>query len=402
MNFLSTFLANFNDYLGQTILSYVIIALIVLSVIIIVLVNHNIIMKKDCKFRRIITHPLFYYSLKRIGSSLISIFFALAITFCLIRMQDLRGIYCPTGPGTIAGKLEGEAQQRYCDAVMNSLGLSGSLLEQFFRYLYNIIPIPKEVCVSVLETGECAGEGLQFHVIYLGYSVKDNSMGTIADSIFARLPMSFRWSSIATIIQLAIGYPLGVLMAKYQDRLIDKIGKVYIIFIDAIPGLLYIYLLYSFFYSTQGNGLFPVRFDPNNVQTWLAPAITSAFSGIAGIAYWVRRYMLNEINSDYVKFARAKGLSENRIMFTHVLRNAVVPLSRGLSTAFISCLFGSFFIEGLFIIDGFGSMLITAINTNDFMVVQGVVVFSSIISVVSYLIADIAMACCDPRISYTS
>ena len=140
--------------------------------------------------------------------------------------------------------------------------------------------------------------------------------------------------------------------------------------------------------------------ENDNFSTWLAPAISSAFAGVAGIAYWVRRYMLNEINSDYVKYARAKGLPERTIMYKHVLRNAIVPLSRSLSTAFISCLFGSYFIEKLFVIPGFGYMLTTAIQAQDFMIVQGIVVVSAVLSVVSYLIADITMACLDPRISF--
>ena len=386
------------SYLPQIIISYIIIALVVLFAIFIILVNHNLILKKDTAFRRFLTHPLFYYSLKRIGSAIISIVLALAITFCLIRMQDLRSAYCPANDHLTAEQFE-----RWCQAKMSNLGLTGSLVEQFFKYFYNVIPIPKEICTAVNElTGECVN--LQFFAIYLGQSARSDATRNIADAIFNKLPNSFRWGVLDVAIQIIIGYPLGIFMAKYQDKLVDKIGKTYIILIDAIPGLLYFYLLYSFFQQLLlwNINIFPMRFEPNNVSTWIAPAITSSFAGIAGIAYWVRRYMLNEINSDYVKFARAKGLSENRIMFTHVLRNAIVPLSRSLSTAVISCLFGSYFIESLFAIDGFGGMLMNAVQTKDFMIVQGVVVFSAILSVVSYLIADIAMAIADPRISFES
>ena len=394
---LLTFMAeDATDYQTQIIISYIVIAFLVLAIIFIVLVNHNLILKKDTKFRRFLTHPLFYYSLKRIGSACVSIFLALAITFCLIRMQDLRSVYCPANDHLTAEQFE-----RWCDAKMRSIGLSGSLIEQFLTYFYNILPIPKEICTSINElTAECAQT--RFFTMYLGSSARDDTIPFIAEAIFTKLPNSFRWGAIDIAIQLIIGYPLGIFMAKYQDRLVDKIGKTYIILIDAIPGLLYFYLIFSF--SQQlliwNINIFPMRFDPDDFSSWLAPAITSSFAGIAGIAYWVRRYMLNEINSDYVKFARAKGLSENRIMFTHVLRNAIVPLSRSLSTAFISCLFGSYFIEALFSIDGFGGMLMNAVQTKDFMIVQGVVVFSAILSVISYLIADIAMAIADPRISF--
>lgn len=400
---LGSFLIDEKNYQVQIVLSYVIIAIILFAVAFIVLVNKNLILKKDSRFRRVLTHPLFYYSLKRIGSALVSVFLALAITFFLLRMQDLESTYCDPG---LKNKLPSlEAFENYCNSVKRSLGFGGNPIVEFMQYLYNVIPIPKKICISIdPTTAECATSGWRFALVYLGYPSKsNNSLGDIASTIFALLPNSFKWGALATVIQLVIGYPLGVLMAKYQDKFIDKLGKGYIILVDAIPGLLYYYIFFTIFSQLQYHhiNIFPIEFNSNDVRTWLAPAITSSFAGIAGIAYWVRRYMLNEINSDYVKFARAKGLSENKIMFKHVLRNAIVPLSRSLSTAFIGCLFGSFFIESMFSIDGFGSYLTTAVQTKEFMIVQGVVVFSAIISVISYLVADIAMAIADPRISFS-
>lgn len=392
---------NEKNYTAQIILSYLIIAFILWLIICVILINKNILFKnQDNKFKRFITHPLFYYAFKRIGSALISVFLALMITFFLLRLQDLEGTYCDSG---LKSKLPSiEAWNNYCASVKRSLGFGGNPITEFAQYLYNILPIPKKVCISIdPTTAECAGQGWKFVISYLGYSPKTNATGDIMSTILIKIPNSFRWGILATVIQIVIGYPLGILMAKYQDKLVDKIGKLYVIFVDAIPGLLYYYLFFTLFTKLHQDYGFPIIYSENNFVTWLAPALTSAFAGVAGIAYWVRRYMLNEINSDYVKFARAKGLSENKIMFKHVLRNAIVPLSRSLSTAFISCLFGSFFIEKMYSVDGFGSYLTTAVQTNDFMVVQGVVVFSAILSVASYLIADIAMAIADPRISFS-
>ena len=321
------------DYTAQIVISYVIIALVVAFIVFIVLVNKNIVMKKDNPFRRFITHPLFFYSLKRIGSALFSIVIALAITFCLIRMQDLELTYC--FPHKIHYN-DDESYRRFCDIYMDSLGLSGSLLEQFIKYLYNIIPIPKQI-VTVNPIDSSAT--VEFAIVYLGRVTPKSSDidPLIWDAIARRMPVSFRWSALATVLQILIGYPLGVAMAKNQDKLVDKIGKTYIILINAIPGLLYFYLLYTMFLQLDYSGvkLFPMGWENDNFSTWLAPAISSAFAGVAGIAYWVRRYMLNEINSDYVKYARAKGLPERTIMYKHVLRNAIVPLSRSLSTAFL-------------------------------------------------------------------
>lgn len=404
---LTSLMSNANNHTLEFVLSYIAIALIVLAIVFIILVNKKVLLKNtNNKFKRIITHPLFVYSLKRIASATFSIIVALAITFCLIRMQDLRSIYCSSLPPGFSG----EARERACNALMASLGLDKPLIVQFTEYLYHITPIPKNI-VTVnfsLMPDDPNYKQVEFAIVYFGQKIKNNTEPYIWNDIINKMPISFRWGALATIIQLAVGYPLGILMAKYQDKFIDKLGKGYVIFITAVPGLLYYYLLYSVFYKfdnalgASGIYLNLTTWDTNNVITWIVPAITSAFAGIAGISYWVRRYMLNEINSDYVKYARAKGLSENKIMFKHVLRNAIVPLSRGLSTAFIGCLFGSYFIESLFGIPGFGGMLVNNLGDNDFLVVQGVVVVSAIISVVSYLIADITMAIMDPRISFSS
>ncbi len=392
-----SFLTNSNNFLKQQIIAYVIIALIALFVIFVILVNKNKLLKKDSWLKRFLTHPLFVYSLRRIGSACISIILALTITFFLLRMQDLESAFCTVPKGKFPSL---EAWQNYCNSVKRNAGFGGNPIIELFQYLYKIMPIPKKICVSIdVTTFECANQGWRFVTSYLGYASKSSdALGSISDNIIKMIPNSFKWGALATIIQIALGYPLGILMAKYQDKFVDKLGKGYIILIDAIPGLLYYYLLFSFFRLTN---FLPTQFDSNNFVTWIAPALTAAFAGIAGIAYWVRRYMLNEINSDYVKFARAKGLSENKIMFKHVLRNAIVPLSRSLSTAFIGCLFGSFFIEKIFAIPGFGSYLVDGVQNKDIMIVQGVVVFSAILSVVSYLIADIAMAIADPRISFS-
>lgn len=409
MNFSSliTLMSTSNDHSFEFTISYSIIALLVLLIVFIVLVNKKVIMKNsNNKFKRFITNPLFVYSLKRIASATFSIVVALAITFCLIRMQDLETLYCSELPSSWYG----EQRERACNTLIASVGLNKPLIVQFFEYLYNILPIPKNIVYTnpTVEPTDPNYYTYDFVIVYFGQKIKNNAEPLIWNDMLNKMPVSFKWGAIATIIQIVIGYPLGILMAKYQDKLVDKIGKAYVIFVTAVPGLLYYYLFFTLFYKfdnflgRSGINLNLTSWNSQNAITWIAPAVTSAFAGIAGIAYWVRRYMLDEINSDYVKYARAKGLSENKIMFKHVLRNAIVPLSRGLSTAFISCLFGSYFIENLFGIPGFGGMLVESLSSNDFMVIQGVVVVSAIISVVSYLIADITMAIMDPRISFES
>ena len=127
------------------------------------------------------------------------------------------------------------------------------------------------------------------------------------------------------------------------------------------------------------------------------------FIGMAVIALWVRRYMLDEFNSDYVKFARAKGLSERRILGVHVLRNAIVPLVRSIPAAVLGALLGTFFLEKIYGIPGIGILAyqVETASKLDVYVLQGIIIISALISVVSYLLGDIVTAIIDPRISFS-
>ncbi len=407
-----------ND-ISALIIGYTVIILLILLVVFIILVNHNVILKKDSWIRRFFTNPLTYYSLKRIGSSLISVILAVAITFVLLRTnKNYHAIFCSAW-----GRLPPETENIICNAYLARLGLMDSynvthiledgtqsvetiyvdvpMFTQLLKYYYNIFPIPKLVCLRQnLDnvTGEWSCLEESWTLLDFGTSATFRKGIAITKIVGDTMPISFKWSIWSIILETILGYPLGLFMAKYKDRLVDKIGKAYIIFVDSIPGLVYYYMFLIFFSSVLH---WKTIYEPNDPMTLLPPIITSAFGGMAGIAYWVRRYMLNEFSSDYVKFARSKGLSENKILFTHILRNAIVPLSRSFFTSIIACLVGSFFIENIYSIGGFGGILIKALNANDFMLVQGLVVITAIISVLSYLVSDISMAIADPRISFT-
>lgn len=390
------------------ILGYSLIALVVFIVAVMFLVNHNIILKKDSKLKRFLTHPLLYYSLKRIGSACVSVLIALAITFCLLRIQNYKASFCSSG---IMMRVPPDQRDVYCNRILTQMGLNKPLLFQLFDYYIDILPFPKEVClvqdfvnIETVVNGVTQSEWRlactrsTWQLIDFGNTWSVNE-GTSIISIFAtNMPISFSWGIYAVILQIGIGYPLGIFMAKYKNGIVDKLGQAYIIFVDSVPGLVYFYfLMFLFRYAFK-----MPNYDQNLPHTWWAAILTASLAGFSGIAYWVRRYMLNEFSSDYVKFARAKGLGENRILFTHILRNAVVPLSRSFASAVISCLVGSFFIEELYGINGFGRAMITALGKNDYPLVQGILVVTAMLSVVSYLLSDLTMAIADPRISLTN
>ena len=108
--------------------------------------------------------------------------------------------------------------------------------------------------------------------------------------------------------------------------------------------------------------------------------------------------MVDELTADYVKFARSKGLSENRIMYTHVLRNAIVPLVRNIPATFIFAVVGSYFVEKIWSIDGTGKMLTDAISKIDMSMIQGMTVIYALMSMAAFLLGDIITVFFDPRI----
>lgn len=396
-------------------IGYTIIALIFLFVMFVILVSRGVIFKQNNKVQSIFAHPLLIYSLRRIGSALISIMLAITATYLLLRLKSTTSI-CQ---GYIENwqKLPEDVRQVRCTSILKDLGLYGDsfgeVLGQIFNYFYKILPFPKTICTQEAGTDiiyNSLGQAVSYVNVYdcrtfiidLGISYKASGTESryVIDIIFGeKMLHSFRLGFLAVIIELAIGYPLGVLMAKHKDGVIDKIGKTYIISIDAIPGVAYYYiwqLLLVFIIGLDG------RYDPDNFGSWLAPALTMGLTGMAGIALWVRRFMLDEFNSDYVKFARAKGLSENRIMYTHVLRNAIVPLIRSIPASILGALLGSFYIEKIYGVPGLGDYLIWANDNNDMYALQGIVVVSALISIVAYLAGDIVTAIVDPRVSLAS
>ena len=385
-------------------IGYTIIAVILIFVVFSILVKRRVIFGNNLLVQRIFGHPLLHYSLRRIGSSLISISLAILVTFFLIRLAYPADNTCKV---LFSGlKVSEDLFNLRCNNWKEELGFSGSILQQLGTFFYNILPVPKTVCQTAIiedsgnlsfSISSCRTFVINFGTIYNLAGFPDG--GFVEDYILPRTLVSFRINIIATLVELGLGYPFGLLMAKYQNGIFDKIGKTYIITIDAIPGVAYYYIWMAILC-----GLFalPNRYDANNFASWLPVILTIGFTGMSGTGLWVRRYMVDEFNADYVKFARSKGLSEGRIMSIHILRNAVVPLVRTFPGAIIGALFGSYYLENIYNIEGIGKAIIVATNTYNSSLLIAIIMISALLSVFSYLLGDIVTAMVDPRISFSS
>ncbi len=393
-------------------IGYSLIALVVIFVIFVELVGHKVIFKNSPKIQLIFGHPLLRYSLRRIGSALISILLAITATFFLIRfkVEANGGIDFCKKLVTNWDKMNPTIAMTQCVSIKASLGITDNWFTDLVTYFFNILPFPKTICLSSFESVVDEVTGATRYIVsysdcrntimYLGraYFVSGASGQYVTDVIFSKMGVSFKVGIIAVLIEIFLGYPMGMLMAKNKDGVFDRIGNAYIISIDAIPGVAYYYIWMVLLCNLIG---LPNKYSEGNFLTLLAPALTMGFTGMAGIALWVRRYMLDEFNSDYVKFARAKGLSENRILAVHVLRNAVVPLVRSIPAAILGALLGTFYLEKIYGVPGVGGLLVDANDKEDFYVLQGIIIISALISVLSYLLGDIVTAIVDPRVSFS-
>ena len=216
----------------------------------------------------------------------------------------------------------------------------------------------------------------------------------------SRIGFSFVIGINSVAIAYVLAIPLGTLMALQKDKLIDKLGTAYIVFIIAVPSLAYIFL----FKAIGGAAGLPTRFDLQD-KTWLMyilPIISLALPSVASLMKWLRRYMIDQMNSDYVKFARSGGLSEGEIFSKHILKNAIIPIVHGIPGSVLGALVGAIITERVYSVPGTGNLLTEAINKYDNGVIVGVTLFYALLSVVAIILGDVLMSLVDPRISFTT
>lgn len=346
---------------------------------------------------KIFRNPMLRYIVRRIFNACVTMFFIITAVFLLLRMIPKERYI----DYMVLNKLPAAVREGYVERIYKEYGLLDPVHIQLLNYYEDIIPIPKTVCVKDKYTEDwkdtiCIKK--ETVLFDFGKSITYKNGKPVMELVAERFPLSFKLNIVALVVMYLIAYPMGVYMAKYKGKIVDKLGNGYIIATIAVPALLYYY-----FWQIIGMKIFkfPSVFDRESITSWIMPVWAIAFVGIAGTAMWVRRFMVDEINSDYVKFARSKGLGENRIMFTHVLRNAIVPLIRTIPAALIFAIIGSYFVEMLWAIPGSGALLITALTKVDNPLVQALAIIYAALSMAAMLIGDLVTVFFDPRISLT-
>ncbi len=232
----------------------------------------------------------------------------------------------------------------------------------------------------------------------LGVSSRYRAGAPIIDIISQKAPLSIELGVMAMGVAMLLGLPLGMAMARSKGKFWDKFGTVFIVLINAVPAAVYYIYLQS--YGTRALQI-GMLFDRTNWKTWILPVFSMSLGNIAYYAMWLRRYMVDESNKDYVKLARAKGMTSWKITVKHVFRNAFVPMIQYIPTSLMFTICGSIYIESLYSVPGMGGLLVDVIGRQDNPMVQALVMIFSSVGIIGLLLGDLLMALIDPRITFT-
>ena len=235
----------------------------------------------------------------------------------------------------------------------------------------------------------------------LGKSIRLEKNQYVTDVIANKMSVSLSIGLVSLAVSLVLGVVLGVLQARYKDKIFDHIGTGYTVIVNAVPRLVIYTIIMIAGASLLG---LPMRYDATAERPWLTmvlPVICLSIGSTAGYMLWTRRYMVDELNKDYIRLAKLKGLSDRKVMFRHVLKNAFVPLAQYLPYSILLTVGGSLLVETFFAVPGMGPELTTAISRYDLNLVQGIVLLYATMGIIGVFLGDLLMTLIDPRIKLT-
>lgn len=282
--------------------------------------------------------------------------------------------FVPGDPAVII--LGTEATEAELEAKREQLGLSQPFMIQLGSYMKDVF--------------------LRFD---FGNSYITNN--SITKELLSRLPRTAFVGFVSMILMLIIGIPLGITAAVHQNGLGDRICMIIALIGVSVPSFwLGLLLVITFALKL---GWLPAS-GIGGLQYYILPCVASAFGGIASLARQSRSSMLEVIRSDYVVTARAKGVSERKVIYGHALPNALIPIITVAGSHLAHIFGGSVVIENVFSIPGIGSYMVQAVNNRDYTVVTGSVIFLAVVFSLVMLLVDVVYAFVDPRIKaqYTS
>ena len=229
-----------------------------------------------------------------------------------------------------------------------------------------------------------------------GYSDDGRSIGR---EIATRMGPSLTIALPTFFVGLLLYVSFALLMTLFRATALDVIGVMFCVVLMSISSLFYI--IGGQFMASKLWHWVPISGYASGVEGFkfmLLPVLIGVIGGIGASSRWYRTIFLEEMNKDYVRTARAKGLSELRVLFSHVLKNAMIPILTGVVVVIPLLFMGSLLTESFFGIPGLGSYTIDAINAQDFSVVRAMVFLGSLLYIVGLILTDLSYTVVDPRV----
>jgi peptide/nickel transport system permease protein len=237
----------------------------------------------------------------------------------------------------------------------------------------------------------------------LGRSIRNQE--PVIENVGRRIRPSLQLAALAMVIAVVVAFPVGILSAARRNTPIDGAGSAFSLFGICMPNFLLALLLIFLFGVTLrwlpiSGYTDPLEEPVRGLRSLLLPAITLGLALAAVITRTLRSSMLEALSEDYVRTARAKGLSEWRVIRVHVLRNALIPVVTVLGLQLGTLIGGAVITEYVFALPGVGRLVVDAVFARDYPLVQGVVLLIAIGYIVSNLAVDVLYGVIDPRIRY--
>lgn len=236
------------------------------------------------------------------------------------------------------------------------------------------------------------------------YSKNMNEMMPVAELIGDKLPVTLWLAAISLFLIIVLSIPLGVLWARSKSKVLDVLMGIGTQTAMAVPAF-FLGILVTYFFGIFLRWFVPGGYVSYQKDFWgflgylLFPAISIAIPKIAMTARFLRNSMLTEMDADYVRTAYSKGCSKRRVMYGHVLRNAMMPVVTFLGMIIAEIIAGSIVVEQVFGLPGVGRLLISSVSTRDFPVVQILILYITFVVIFVYFLVDILYRVIDPRIS---
>ncbi|MBM6926289.1 ABC transporter permease [Pseudoflavonifractor phocaeensis] len=304
------------------------------------------------------------YILKRVLMAVITLFIVTCLTFLLMNA-------IPGSPWLS----EKTPTQATIDALNEKYGMDKPVLVQLGMYLEDILH----------------GD---FRV-----SIKMQKDRPVLDIILDMFPISAAIGSIAILWAILVGVPLGCLAAFKRGTWVDSLLRVICTLGISMPGFVVAtILLYLFAGGIPDWKVFPTIFD-GTWQSYILPCLALGFYPMCYLSRQTRTAMLDSINQEYIKTARAKGLKNKKIIFKHALRNALIPVITYLGPQIAFTLCGGFVVETVFSIPGLGRYFVSSIQNRDFPIIMGTTIFLAAFIIVMNLVVDLLYKLVDPRIN---